>query len=137
MSGQHSYPHHSTRAGCVKHSMCQQGVPMTLAGVRRPRTNCRKGIPWRRFFRSLATYLNLMVIVGIWISARYPTGSLAVSSSEWAPNFLHDAWGISFSASLVSQILIIQSIVEIDLCGTRTGSCMARVKYLYLSMGFP
>ncbi|EGG00736.1 uncharacterized protein MELLADRAFT_111634 [Melampsora larici-populina 98AG31] len=93
MSDQHSYPHHSTRAGCIKHSMCQQGVPMTLAGVRRPRTNRRKGIPWRRFFRLLATYLNLMVIVGIWISARYPTGSLAVSSSEWAPNFLHDAWG--------------------------------------------
>lgn len=43
MSGQHSYPHHSTRAGCVKQSMCQQGVPMTLAGVRRPRTNRRKG----------------------------------------------------------------------------------------------
>ncbi|KAH9811077.1 hypothetical protein DFH28DRAFT_1078702 [Melampsora americana] len=93
MSNQRRSPHHFTCTGCVKHSTSQQGVPMRLAGVRHPRTNHRKGILWRRFFLSLASYLNLMMIVGIWISARYPTGSLAVFWRNWAPKFLHSAWG--------------------------------------------
>lgn len=114
MSNQRRCTHQFTCAGCVKHSKCQQGGSTTLAGVRRPRTDRTKstcclrfislnsltqldimnsGIPWRRLFLSLASYLNLVMIVCIWISARYPTGSFAVFFRNWAPDVLHTAWG--------------------------------------------